>query len=671
LAVSPSEQKQVGKYTVLRTLGRGGAGVVYECLDPDLDRSVAIKTLLPAEDAEGEEHLRRFKTEAQALARLAHQNIVRIYDYDDRTEDFPFIVMEFVEGGSLRQVLDPAHPMPPAQAVGLVRQVLAGLAATHRIGVIHRDIKPGNILMRGDEALIADFGIARIADKRSTMVGTVIGTAHYMAPEQLLGGEIDARADIWSTGVLLYQALTGRQPFDGSNALVIMEAIRNTTPRPPSEHVSDGSISGVLDQVVLKSLAKRPEDRFASADDFARALDEAMKAPSEVDRTIVMAPPTGSAATLPASGGSARPAPRGTPAKSSAMPWIVGGGGAAVLAGIGVTVWMLASTPTPVPVQRPVEPPPPAVTARVEPPAMVAPAPAVLPPTPPPTPQPADPPPVVTSPVPQPPIAQPPVVPPAAPVVVPPASPPPQAITEPPPPPPTPAPPPGPRLADLRGLVDTAECAVIGGSLEPGRMVLNGLGAVDVVDPLRAVWSALRAADPPGAASRFDVTGMARVAGVCDALAIVRPLAVPVGSTRRPVTVRLEARDPRLRTDVPFSLSLAMPDFAGWVQLDYFSFGDNAVLHVGLSAPRVRQQPTQLPQAIQLSANEQAVLFNGAAGSPGEDMVIATVSRDRLFPQPRPEIEDALTYLAALRAAIAARPAGSVVAHAIPVMIQP
>lgn len=202
-------------------------------------------------------------------------------------------------------------------------------------------------------------------------------------------------------------------------------------------------------------------------------------------------------------------------------------------------------------------------------------------------------------------------------------------------------------------------------------MVLGGLGAVDVVDPLRALWSALRDADPPGGTSRFNVVGMTRIPGVCDALSIVRPLAEPIGSTRRPVTLRLDARDPRLRTDVPFTLSLSMPDFAGWVQLDYFSFGDKAVLHVGLSAPRLRQQPAQLPHAIQLNASEQAILFNGAAGSPGEDMVIATVSRDRLFAQPRPEIEDALTYLAALRATIATRPAGSVAAHAIPVIIQP
>ncbi len=639
-------------------LGRGGAGVVYECLDPDLDRSVAIKNLLPAEDAEGQEHLERFRREAQALARMAHPNIVRIYDYDDRSEDFPFIVMEFVESGSLRQLLDPDHPMPPARAVSLVCQVLAGLAATHRIGVIHRDIKPGNILMRGDLPLLADFGIARIADKRSTMVGTVIGTAHYMAPEQLLGGEIDERADIWSTGVLLYQMLTGRQPFDGANALTIMDAIRNATPVPPSEHCLPGLISGVLDQVVLKALAKRPEDRFASADAFAQALEEAMHAPSELDRTIVVTP-------------SAAPAAAGAPPvrKASPLPWVLGGG-AAVAAGIGVTVWLLSATPTPIAVPRPADPP---VAARVEPPVAppsATPAPVVqgasgAPTRPPddPSPGPAAvaPPTVVVAPVG------------APPVVAAPADPP---VTAPPVTAPTPPSPAGPRLADLRNLVFSADCALIGGSLEPGRMILSGLGASDLVTPLRDLWTTLR--DGNGA-SRFDVTGLARVPGVCEALGLVRPYAEPLGSTRRPVSVRVEAKGDtpgdanrlNLRPDAGFSLSVGMPDFAGWIQVDYFSFADNAVLHVGLSAPRVSRQPTPLPQAIQLNAAETALVFNGSAGSPGEDMVIAIASRERLFAQPRPEIEDAQAYLAALRAVLEGRAPGTVAAQAIPVIIQP
>lgn len=654
---TPPEQKRIGKYTVLRMLGRGGAGVVYECLDPDLDRSVAIKNLLPAEDAEGQEHLERFRREAQALARMAHPNIVRIYDYDDRSEDFPFIVMEFVESGSLRQLLDPDHPMPPARAVSLVCQVLAGLAATHRIGVIHRDIKPGNILMRGDLPLLADFGIARIADKRSTMVGTVIGTAHYMAPEQLLGGEIDERADIWSTGVLLYQMLTGRQPFDGANALAIMDAIRNSTPVPPSEHCLPGLISGALDQVVLKALAKRPEDRYASADAFAQALEEAMHAPSELDRTIVVTP-----ARPPP------PAPAPAARKASPpLPLILGGAAAIVAAGIGVTVWLLSATPMPVPVARPAEPRVEASVPTPDPAAVRAsnqgtPAPVVAEPAPSAAPSPGasvppavlpspTPPPVVAAPMPQP--------------GPPPASLPPVVVA------PEPPPPARPVLADLRDLLSAADCAVIGGTLEPGRMILNGLGASDLVTPMRDLWTTLRDSGQPNGGSRFDVTGLARVPGLCEALGLVRPFAPPLGSTRRPVSVRVEAKGPRLVPDVGFSLSVGMPDFAGWIQVDYFSFADNAVLHVGLSAPRAARQPTPLPQAIQLSAGETALVFNGSAGSPGEDLVIAIASRDRLFAQPRPEIEDARTYLAALRAALEGRASGSVGAVAIPVIIGP
>jgi serine/threonine-protein kinase len=577
LAGLTSEQKRVGKYTVLRMLGRGGAGVVYECLDPDLDRSVAIKTLLPAEDAEGQEHLRRFKSEAQALARLAHQNIVRIYDYDDRSEDFPFIVMEFVEGGSLRQLLDPDQPMAPARAVGLVRQVLAGLAATHRIGVIHRDIKPGNILMRGDQALIADFGIARIADKRSTMVGTVIGTAHYMAPEQLMGAEVDHRADIWSTGVLLYQMLTGRQPFDGANTLAIMEAIRATNPLPPSEHCLPGLISGALDQAVLKALARSPADRYESAEVFSAALDAALRAPSEIDRTVVVNP----VARPAGAPGPNRDASR----RASPVPWIAAGGGAVVLAGIGLTVWLLGSTQTPVPVapQAQVEAPPvvasappptvsrtpdpapappvtveaaPVVVPRPEPappPPLAAPAPAPAP-APVATPAPASAPPPVVMPAPAPapsPVVTPvpapapapviiarpaPVVPDAVAPVVPPA-----AAPQPVPPSAVVTPPPvaiGPTLATLSQEIEDADCALIGGTLEPARMVLTGLGAADVVTPLRRLWAGLRDAAPSAGGSRFDVVAMGRNDGLCDVARLLRPFSPPIGSTRRAVAPR-------------------------------------------------------------------------------------------------------------------------------------
>lgn len=632
---SRSEQKKLGKYTVLRLLGRGGAGVVYECLDPDLDRSVAIKTLLPAADAEGQEHLERFRGEAQALARMAHPNIVRIYDYDDRSEDFPFIVMEFVEGGSLRQWLTPDRPMPPSQAARLVSQVLAGLTATHGIGIVHRDIKPGNILMRGDLPLLADFGIARTVDKRGTMAGTLTGTAHYVAPEQLLGAEIDHRADIWSTGVLLYQMLTGRQPFDGANALAILDAIRNTNPIPPSEHCLPGVISGVLDQVVLKALAKRPEDRYASAEDFARALEHAMQAPSEIETTVVLTP--AHSTSTPASQPEARAVrPR----------WAVVGGGAIVLAGVGLTIWLLGLTPGSMPTKPPDAPPTTVVQAEQARSTM-------------PFASPSDAPAGNTAPG----VAA--VQPEGdAPVgggsvgngrVAMPAS--------------RPSPSSAPRLEDLRAMVAASDCAVIGGTLEPDRMILSGLGATDVVTPLRDLWTSLHDAVPAGGVARFDVAALARVGGLCEALELVRPFAAPSGSGQRPVSIQLRAERARLHPDMAFSLAVGMPDFGGWIQVDYFSFAENAVLHVGLSSPRLSRQPTQLPQAIQLNANESALVFNGTTGSPGEDLVIAIASRDRLFDRPRPEIEDVRTYLAALRTALEGRPAGSVEVHAVPVII--
>jgi hypothetical protein len=483
-----------------------------------------------------------------------------------------------------------------------------------------------------------------------------------------------------------------------------MDAIRNATPVPPSEHCLPGLISGALDQVVLKALAKRPADRHASADAFALALEEAIHAPSELDRTIMVAPADAAAPVSGSATGVGRATGSGQTAalaarKASPLPWILGGGAAVVAAGVGLTFWLLSAGPTPIPIVRPADPPvaptvvasgpgtsggevsptrppgevlggmpngtpsgtPSGTPVAVPPSVPVDPAkpPVAAPAAPPATTQPVIPqsataPPVVATPV-SPPVTVPPVV----------ATPAPPVVT------PEPPPPAAPTLADLRALVAAADCAIIGGALEPGRMVLNGLGARDLVTPLRALWTTLRDAAPPNAASRFDVTSLARGTGICEALGLVRPFAEPLGSARRPVSVRVDANGPRLVPDVGFSLSVGMPDFAGWIQVDYFSFADNAVLHIGLSAPRVARHPTPLPQAIPLNAAETALVFNGSAGSPGEDLVIAIASRERLFAQPRPEIEDATAYLAALRAALEGRAPGSVAAHAIPVIIQP
>jgi serine/threonine-protein kinase len=190
--------KKLGKYEIRGTLGRGAMGTVYDGWDPAIDRRVAIKTvrLADADDEETVEGLARFKREAQAAGRLSHPNIVGVYDYGE-TDDIAYIVMEFVEGRSLKSLLDQEKRLPPREAAEILGQVLAGLGYSHARGVVHRDIKPANIMLTGEgQVKIADFGIARIESSSMTSVGTVMGTPAYMPPEQFLGEAVDARSDL-------------------------------------------------------------------------------------------------------------------------------------------------------------------------------------------------------------------------------------------------------------------------------------------------------------------------------------------------------------------------------------------------------------------------------------------------------------------------------------------
>ena len=211
----------------------------------DLDRLVAIKTLLAAEDDEAAQSLARFKGEAQALARLNHPNIVPIFEYDDRTEGFPFMVMEFVDGGTLRQKMDD-DGMQAAKAVEYVRQILDGLSASHAIGVIHRDIKPSNILVTLHDGVpvpkVIDFGIAkatsqlRLTDRTLfTAFAQFIGTPAYMSPEQAEGGAVDTRSDLYSLGATLYHLLAGQPPFGGTTSLAVALAHVRDRHRPLPE----------------------------------------------------------------------------------------------------------------------------------------------------------------------------------------------------------------------------------------------------------------------------------------------------------------------------------------------------------------------------------------------------------------------------------------------------
>ncbi|HYZ33071.1 MAG TPA: serine/threonine-protein kinase, partial [Crenalkalicoccus sp.] len=268
-----------GKYELRGMLGSGAMGTVLDALDRLIERRVAIKVVRrpPPGDPEAEEAHARFRREAQAAGRLGHPNIVGVYDYGENAEQ-AWIVMELVEGGSLKDRLDRQERFPVPEIARILEQLLAALAYSHNRGVVHRDIKPANIMLTADGTVkIADFGIARLENSSMTQIGTLMGTPSYMAPEQLRGETVDARADIWAAGVVLYQMLTGEKPFEGGFSAVMHKAL-NTEPAPPSQ--LSVTAPRAFDAVVAKALAKRPEDRFESAAAMAEAIRAAMAAPA-------------------------------------------------------------------------------------------------------------------------------------------------------------------------------------------------------------------------------------------------------------------------------------------------------------------------------------------------------------------------------------------------------
>ena len=328
---------KLGKFEVRGTLGRGAMGLVYEGWDPVIARRVAIKTVrLPdTSDQEAMELLARFRREAQAAGRLNHPNIVGVFDYGE-TDEVAYIVMEFVEGKSLKAALEGRQILPLPDIARVMASLLAGLQYSHDNGVVHRDIKPANIMLTTQgQVKIADFGIARIESSSMTQTGAVLGTPAYMSPEQFMGQQVDRRTDIYSSGVVLYQMLTGERPFEGGMSSVIHKVLNSTPPRP-----SDLSVLAppAFDAVVAKAMSKRPESRFDSADAFARALRGAMDAATEdavgEDATRVApraAKPVTPASVAPIRTETAKP-------RKSRVPAVVAAA-SLLLAGVGGTAW--------------------------------------------------------------------------------------------------------------------------------------------------------------------------------------------------------------------------------------------------------------------------------------------------------------------------------------------
>ena len=318
MAGEPVELKQLGRYDLVRVLGKGAMGIVYEGLDPRLNRKVAIKTIIKGhldDEAAAKEYSMRFMREAQAVARLNHAHIVQVYDFGEEG-DVAYIVMEFIRGKELKNFFDANERFELKETVRIMCELLDALDFAHEGGIVHRDIKPANVMIDAQARVkLADFGVARVTDDRSaaekTQAGTMVGTPAYMSPEQITGGNIDRRTDVFSAGIILYQFLVGEKPFTGSGAWTIAKKIIQDHPPVPSS--INNTISPLFDNVVNKALSKTVEGRYQTAKEFAQGLKRALEGKSdedESDKTVV-----GSMADM---GGLGKPTAQAVVAKSDA-----------------------------------------------------------------------------------------------------------------------------------------------------------------------------------------------------------------------------------------------------------------------------------------------------------------------------------------------------------------
>jgi predicted Ser/Thr protein kinase len=262
-----------GRYRILRRLGSGGMADVYEAEDTQLGRHVALK-LLHRRFAEDTEFVERFRREASAAAGLSHPNVVQVFDRGEWDGTY-YIAMELLEGRNLKQVVRDHGALEPALAVDIVLQILKAARFAHRRGVVHRDIKPHNVIVDEEgRAKVTDFGIARAGASDMTETGSILGTAQYLSPEQAQGHPVDARSDLYSIGVLLYELLTGEPPFDADSAVTIALKQVAEDPLPPMQR--NPAVTPALDAVVMRALRKDPAERFQDADEFIAALESAM-----------------------------------------------------------------------------------------------------------------------------------------------------------------------------------------------------------------------------------------------------------------------------------------------------------------------------------------------------------------------------------------------------------
>src|SRR3954466_16037635 len=338
------------RYTIERKLGAGGMANVYLAEDGELGRRVAIK-ILNDRHSHDDQFVERFRREAKNAAGLSHPNIVSIYDRGEFDGSY-YIAMEYIEGRTLKELIVRNGPTPVPIAIDYARQVLSAIAFAHRNGVVHRDIKPHNIVVGRDGRLkVTDFGIARSGASQMTEAGSIIGTAQYLSPEQARGAHVDQRSDIYSLGIVLYEMLTGEVPFTGDTPVEIAMKHLSQVPEPPSK--LRPQVPHDLDAVVMRSIAKDPDQRYGSAEEMeadlarvargvavSRETEEAMTrvlsgagiaaAPTMVTRPRAVTPPPAPPAYRPPSAYYDYEEP---PRGRSIWPWLLGAG-AVILAAL-------------------------------------------------------------------------------------------------------------------------------------------------------------------------------------------------------------------------------------------------------------------------------------------------------------------------------------------------
>jgi len=297
-----------GRYRLLELLGQGGMATIYRARDGQLERDVAVKVLRP-EYGHDPDFFARFRQEAQSAASLNHPGVVAVYDYGTDAVG-PFIVMELVDGEDLASIIRRSGALPPRQAARLTAQAARAISAAHERGFVHRDIKPGNVLVtREGRVKVADFGIARaIAEAALTLPGTTLGSVHYFSPEQARGEPTTPASDIYSLGIVLYELLTGRRPWEGDSAAAVATA-RLTGPVPSPSAVRAG-IPPVLEAIARKAMALDPDGRFASAAAMADALERYQAEASAAAGAGAGTGVAGAGAAGGASGGATSPAGR-------------------------------------------------------------------------------------------------------------------------------------------------------------------------------------------------------------------------------------------------------------------------------------------------------------------------------------------------------------------------